>query len=338
LVELASGREFRSIVRQSVSPKVVNFGDIVVEPGGRLLVANMTDGVRLFDLENGDELATVPQINGRIAIQADGALLTNGDRGLLRWPIQETKPGKWQLGPPTSLQSRSYIDLASDRTGSVIAQGTGSGALLVRPGKSSFFVGPHGGAAHVALSPDGKYVATGINDGEHGVKVWNCTSRGLVIHFPVGRFSSGMFSPDGNWLALSGFPEGGDLRLRVVKVGTWETAFEGSWNIAGFSPDGALLAAVRDPGVVCLLEASTGRELAQFDRLNPGGGFFAFSPDGSKLLITDAFDPAAHVWDLRAIRTQLAELGLDWDARPLPKTIKTQPSSIQVSVLPGKPL
>ncbi len=53
-----------------------------------------------------------------------------------------------------------------------------------------------------------------------------------------------------------------------------------------------------------------------------------FSPDGSQLVVTTHDGPAVHVWDLRAIRKQLARMDLDWDApaysddepasRPLP--------------------
>ena len=40
----------------------------------------------------------------------------------------------------------------------------------------------------------------------------------------------------------------------------------------------------------------------------------SFSPDGSRLVVTTNDGPAVHVWDLRAIRRHLAEMGLDWDA------------------------
>jgi WD40 repeat protein len=335
LVELASGREYRTIAQESDEGKDLNFVDVVVAPDGRLLAANMTDGVRLFDLENGDELATVPEASKRIAIQSDGALLTNGNRGLLRWPLREMKTGKWQVGPPILLDPRSLDDLASDQAGRVIAQANGNGAIVVRSGHAPVFLGPHGGACHVAISPDGKYIATAINDGEAGVKVWDSSTRRLVVHLPMGRNSGGLFSPDGKWLAVKGQPEGELRASRVVQVGTWETACEGSWNIAGFSPDGALLAATRDEGIVALLEPSTGREVARFEGLNFGGGFFAFTPDGTELLNTDIYDRAIHVWDLRAVRTQLADLGLDWKAPSYPKAKETRPSPVEVAVVPG---
>ena len=39
----------------------------------------------------------------------------------------------------------------------------------------------------------------------------------------------------------------------------------------------------------------------------------AFTPDGSQLVTTLTDRPYLRVWDLRAIRRRLAELGLDWD-------------------------
>ena len=62
----------------------------------------------------------------------------------------------------------------------------------------------------------------------------------------------------------------------------------------------------------------TGRELARLEvpdatRLSP----VCFSHDGSQLFAFGEEDRAIHVRDLRRIRRQLAELGLDWDAPPI---------------------
>jgi hypothetical protein len=43
-----------------------------------------------------------------------------------------------------------------------------------------------------------------------------------------------------------------------------------------------------------------------------------FAPDGTRLIAVGGEMHALHVWDLRAIRRRLAELGLDWDAPPYP--------------------
>src|SRR5262249_13997918 len=56
----------------------------------------------------------------------------------------------------------------------------------------------------------------------------------------------------------------------------------------------------------------------------------AFSPDGSRLVVTTNDGPAVHVWDLRAIRRRLAPMGLDWDAPPYPESDPAGPSAPQL--------
>jgi tetratricopeptide (TPR) repeat protein len=71
--------------------------------------------------------------------------------------------------------------------------------------------------------------------------------------------------------------------------------------------------------VLLLVEVPTGRTLARFESPDQHrAGFPTFSPDGSRLVETSDDPPGAHVWDLRAIRRQLGEMGLDWDAPPFP--------------------
>jgi tetratricopeptide (TPR) repeat protein len=57
----------------------------------------------------------------------------------------------------------------------------------------------------------------------------------------------------------------------------------------------------------------------------------SFSPDGSRLVITTNDGPAVHVWDLRAIRRHLADMGLDWDA---PAFSDEDPASPNLPPLP----
>jgi tetratricopeptide (TPR) repeat protein len=53
----------------------------------------------------------------------------------------------------------------------------------------------------------------------------------------------------------------------------------------------------------------------------------AFSPDGSRLVVATNDGPAVHVWDLRAIRRNLAAMGLDWDAPAYSDDDPANPSS-----------
>ena len=62
---------------------------------------------------------------------------------------------------------------------------------------------------------------------------------------------------------------------------------------------------------------ATGRELARID--DPDGANAAqivFSPDGTQLIVILPDQPHIRIWDLRAVRHRLAELGLDWSPPP----------------------
>ncbi len=66
-----------------------------------------------------------------------------------------------------------------------------------------------------------------------------------------------------------------------------------------------------------LLFPQTGRELAWLSvpeetSLAPQ----CFTPDGTRLIAYGVANGQLYIWDLRSIRQQLAELGLDWDAPP----------------------
>ena len=79
-------------------------------------------------------------------------------------------------------------------------------------------------------------------------------------------------------------------------------------------------------GVVRLVNARDGKELARLEgpvetRLYPQ----CFTPDGGELVTVGIESKQIHVFDLRAIRAQLVELGLDWDSPPLPPASPRQP-------------
>jgi len=111
-----------------------------------------------------------------------------------------------------------------------------------------------------------------------------------------------------------------------------------------FSPDGRMVVVTDADKVQGLVEAETGRTLARLespDQCRVWGA--AFSPDGTRLVLSTNDGPAVHVWDLRAIRRKLAEMGLDWDAPPYPdmdsatESTAAAPLEVVVDMGPLKP-
>src|SRR5262249_34316069 len=138
----------------------------------------------------------------------------------------------------------------------------------------------------------------------------------LVKELALGPGHKARFSPDGRWLG-----QGNASGVWLWRVETWEEGLRltDSWAGFAFAPDSGLVAVGGDSGVVRLCVTETGRERARLEvpdatRLSP----ICFSHDGSRFFAFGEEDRAVHVWDLRRIRRQLAELGLDWDAPPYP--------------------
>jgi hypothetical protein len=79
------------------------------DPDERLLAVGMADGVGLWDLERGRALAflSLPMYRN-VLFEPSGALLANGPRELLRWPIRQDPKTRGLLivGPPQQLPSR----------------------------------------------------------------------------------------------------------------------------------------------------------------------------------------------------------------------------------------
>jgi eukaryotic-like serine/threonine-protein kinase len=188
---------------------------------------------------------------------------------------------------------------------------------------------------HCSVSPNGEWVAAGIFTGTagFGARIWEAASGREVMKLPIPAYGRTTFSPDGRWLLTDG---GG---CRLWKVGAWAEGPTIGGPQGCFSPDARLLAVEDAPGVIRLVETDTGREVVRLEspeqsRLSPQ----CFSPDGTRLLACGGDTGSLHVWDLRLLRQELAQLGLEWNAPAYPPRqpiIAAQP--LRVEVLPGSP-
>jgi hypothetical protein len=61
-----------------------------------------------------------------------------------------------------------------------------------------------------------------------------------------------------------------------------------------------------------------------------------FTPDGTKLIATCGTGKAVYVWDLRVLRQELAELGLDWDWPAFPPPASDHNEPLQVTIDGGR--
>jgi serine/threonine protein kinase/WD40 repeat protein len=317
LWEVAAGRAYRTLVRDPALGKGL-YGTCAVSPKGGVLAAGMADGLGLWDCRTGAFLAFVPLNHpDNIAFEPSGALLTNGPGKVLRWPIRpDPAPGRpVRVGPPQRLPPPAFRlrHVACSADGRVIASAQPWGGSVWhsdQPGKL-IPLKDHPDTRSIAVSPDGLWVATGSHHGT-GVKVWEAHTGQLVKELlpEEGHMRAG-FSPDGKWLATSG--DGG---LRLWAVASLQEQLRIDGGVFAFSPDGRLLAVEAGQGAVRLIAPDTGREYARLEDPNQDrAAWLDFSPDGAQLVVNGEVQ-ALHLWDLRAIRAELAARALDWDLPP----------------------
>jgi serine/threonine protein kinase/WD40 repeat protein len=342
LFRFRGGEEFRTLVHYDKSGRghYMPWGIPVLDPKGRLLATGARDGVALVDIERGEEVALlkIPD-NAPLGFEPTGALLTGGPDGILRWPVaDEPKKGRRRYGPPERLLRSGRLHFQGiSADGQVVASPTGHGAVVLhRRDRRIVQLGPQPDVRNCAVSPDGLWVATGSHGPQKGpgVKVWEARSGKHVRDLPAGVHGSCRFSSDGKWLLTAG---GG---CRLWAVGTWQ---EGpdlggiSLNASGaFSSDSKLVALGDTPGVVRLVVVDTGKEIARLTapeqtRLIP----CCFTPDGAQLITAGPETLALHIFNLRAIRGQLAELGVDWDALPLPPAAPAPRDPLHIRIAEG---
>lgn len=166
--------------------------------------------------------------------------------------------------------------------------------------------GHQGEIRAIALSPDGKILATGGDD--RCIKIWDISSGKLILNIsPLlmwGTHKESIirlaFSPDGKTLVSS------DVS-RSIKLWKWENRSEPhTLNMVGYSlaisPDGQILAAGCFKGTIAILTMD-GEIIHTFDPHSHVLHYLfrcaAFSPDGQTLAMGDSYQKTINLWNTR---------------------------------------
>jgi WD40 repeat protein len=346
LLEVASTPEYRTIVSSlGAGEGAYYLGDI--RPDGRLFALAMGGSARLWDLANGQELATLPGAAEFVFFDRSGPewnLLVCGADGFKRWPVVRRDDAGHSLavGPPKTLSSRTQAGFCRTSDGLTLA-GLCSTAEplelfdLTHPSRPRQ-LGPHPMAGRIALSRDGAWAASA---GWHSdrVRLWNAKTGKLVHEWKFGVENDVFFLPDSRALIISHgdsyeFWDVGSLQL-IRRLQRDVALYPG---YVAFSPDGKLMALEMAPAVVHLKEVDTGRTIVKLE--DPHGDratWMAFTPDGAKLVVVGLYARAIHLWDLRLIREQLKRMHLDWDWPEFPPAprAETAPAPLTIEVRIG---
>jgi eukaryotic-like serine/threonine-protein kinase len=330
LWRLADGRELRTIRRSGADPAELIHSP-VLEADGRVLAAACGGGLGFFDLDSGKELAFIHFTNSNVALprsfdRSDG-WMTCGSAGVVLWPVRRNlvRTDLLKIGPPHALAAAvdSGADASLDGRIRVLPQGHQTLVLdRDRPGWR-VELGPQYDVRNSAVSPDGRWVATCSwwwDGRSNSVRIWEAETGRHVLDLPLQGSSIAKFSPDGRWLATHTARYG----CQLWEVGTWQAGrrFE---NPFSWSADGRLLAIHDVHSVIRLVEPDSGIEVCRLT--GPEARWYAMAcltPDTSKLIAVVSDLSALYVWDMRLIRKELRELGMDWDWEEFPAAANSE--------------
>ncbi|MCR9292458.1 MAG: WD40 repeat domain-containing serine/threonine protein kinase [bacterium] len=300
----------RVLSRHPIHGDVNRWLGTAVHPSGRILAVGSDNGISLFDLVTAQEIycLEVGQCNYPFFVPKTGELLANSRSGLHRWEIEcDSQTGELvKVSQPEILcmESRFGMQVASDHSGKLIANACGDRVFLIHDsGRKIDSIFGLGDCRFVAVSPNGKWLATSTHGGSPGeYLIWDTSTLRLVKAMPRGEWSGLVrFSADGKWLSL------GHSSPNVLSTETWEV--ENSMNqLSGaqyvFSADNRLVLSELN-GRIALQDTSTAERICFLTcPANAVVNHWEFSPDGNYAILTSNQELSTYVWDLQSLKKE----------------------------------
>jgi WD40 repeat protein len=330
--EAATGRERARLVHEAAVES------LALSPDGRWLATTWRGGrsARLWNLETGQEAARLPH-DGEVSAVAWNL---KGDR--LATASAEGLACTWGL--PSATVSRfsawgRHTGMAFSPGGEVLFTATEEEPLQaweVSSGRERTRMAQTGGTQHLALSPEGAWVA--VAQGAR-VSVWEARSGRALAHVEHEGFIRALtFSQKGPWVASAS--QDGAVLVWEATTGQvrMRARHPGAVRAVAFSPDGQHLATGGEDRTAWIWDMATGQELARWEHpaASPRGtaskvDSVQFSPDG-RTLATTTLDAVARLWDTGSGRELLRV-----QAPELIRALAFSPDSRTLAIASGEP-
>jgi mono/diheme cytochrome c family protein len=270
--------------------------------GKSVLSASASDGLRLWEAANGQELRRFRAGGSDAAfcvafVGPEGKFAVSGhdDKVLRLWDVKGGNEVRTFRG-----HSNYVLCLSVSQDGHKLVSGGSDKAVIlwnVDTGKEEKrFTGHDGSVFAVALAPDGKHILSGSVDGT--VRLWDiATGKARVFKGHSNAVTSVAFSPDGKRAVSGGWDQA--VILWNVETGQEERRFEGHKNpvnAVAFAPDGRHVLSGSDDRTVRLWDILSGKAAVFEGHTGPVQGV-AIAPSGRQAATASA-DGTVRIWNL----------------------------------------
>ncbi len=305
LWDVATGRIIRSQAGHGAAVHAVAFS-----PDGKLLLTAGGDGTaRLWDAATGAETLQLQGHEGQVdcaAFSRDGKLIATGglDKTARIWDAATGKELHKIDGHGSRVRGVAFTADAKQ----LLTGGWDTNARLwdIATGKAVTVLKHPSGLETVALSPDGKAVASG-SGWENTVRVWDVKGASGQVRWSsqVGQPFAVTFSRDGKRVAAAGW----DSIVHVWDAATGKKIAMGprpghsGWvHTVRFLPDRKTMVTASDDGLVIFWDTTRGKEVGRIQAPGPRAWCLAVSLDG-KTLAVGCHDHSVQLYDVRTLKS-----------------------------------
>jgi WD40 repeat protein/predicted Ser/Thr protein kinase len=305
----ATGKELRTL--EGYAATLYSFGSLAFSPDGSRVAGSSRESIRVWEADSGKRLQTFPANDGNAwgnhpAFSPDGRCLAMASGKTVRlWDLQTGKERAPAFEPHT--EALTCVAFTPDGEGLVAGAVAEEVSLFAPPTALVWEVKTgkrirrwlHRGGVHaVAVSPDGKSIASAGDDSL--IRVWDVESKKekWTLHGHTNAFSGVAFHPGGRWLFTCSYD--GSIKVWDTAAGRLVRTLRGhTLGVTGLAlpADGRRLVSSGEDGTVRVWEWDRDQDALTLPEPLGPVLCLAFHPDGRHLAAGSA---GVSLWDIPA--------------------------------------